>query len=221
MGHFLSLDAPTRRISYICTHIYTHIYIHYNFAATAAAAQPWTWCNVRNTLPPRRGLTRSTAIPIGLDAPLANAMCLAYYRHAWPILCLHGANLVALFPSSLVLPHISTLSFSFFFSVFAVRLRREHRVWRNETPTAALITNDRNLNEPGTHSQANSSVVAGVSRRGPEAPGSFTYCENCSAQVLRELVSFIEDRPLSKRLINDFIVRFSAVSYIDAADRWM
>lgn len=62
----------------------------------------------------RRGLTRSTAIPIGLDAPLASAMCLAYYRHAWPILYLRGANLVALFPflltsprRRLILPHIS------------------------------------------------------------------------------------------------------------------
>lgn len=60
-----------------------------------------------------------------------------------------------------------------------------------------------------------------ASRRGLEAPGSFTYCENCSARVLCELVSFIEDRLLSKHLINDFIIRSSAVSYIDAADRRM
>lgn len=33
-----------------------------------------------------------TAISIGLDAPLASAMCLAYFRHARPILCLRGAS---------------------------------------------------------------------------------------------------------------------------------
>lgn len=60
--------------------------------------------SVRNTFAARRGLTRSTAIPIGLDAPLASAMCLAYYRHAWPMLYLRGANLVALFPLSLTTP---------------------------------------------------------------------------------------------------------------------
>lgn len=33
-----------------------------------------------------------TAISIGLDAPLASAMCLAYFRYARPILCLRGAS---------------------------------------------------------------------------------------------------------------------------------
>lgn len=33
-----------------------------------------------------------TVISIGLDAPLASAMCLAYFRHARPILCLRGAS---------------------------------------------------------------------------------------------------------------------------------
>lgn len=33
-----------------------------------------------------------TAISIGLNAPLASAMCLAYFRHARPILCLRGAS---------------------------------------------------------------------------------------------------------------------------------
>lgn len=192
--------------------------MRYNFAATAVAAQPWTWCNVRNTLPPRRGLTRSTAIPIGLDAPLANAMCLAYYRLGLLSRLVdlvpprrqpgRSLSLVSRPPAHLDLPRPFSLSLPFSpYLLFPARLRREHRIWWNETPTAALITNDRNLNEPDT-------FPGEFFRCGPQAPGSFTYCENCPARVLRELVASIEGRLLSKRLINDFIVHFRDLLYM-------
>lgn len=170
MGHSLSLGLDeTYRIYYL--HIYIRIYMRYNFAATAVAAQPWTWCNVRNTLPPRPytfhgnpDRIRRTVGERNVSRILSSRLVDLVPPRRQPG---RSLSLVSRPPAHLDLPRPFSLSLPFSpYLLFPARLRREHRIWWNETPTAALITNDRNLNEPDT-------FPGEFFRCGPQAPRIF------------------------------------------------
>lgn len=74
------------------------------------------------------------------------------------------------------------------------------------TGRAALITNDRNLNEPATHSQAHSSVV--TFRTAAPRRQDLYVLRKLPCASPPQLVSLGRLFTLSKHLINGFIVHF-------------
>lgn len=140
------------------------------------------------------GLTRSTAIPIGLDAPLASAMCLAYFRHARPILCLRGASRCSV-SLSLLLNSAPLLTFPAIVSRLSrcqdlVRLRAQlDDQGKNQ---ASLITTDGSLND-ATRPRSTPSFLSGITNPielPDKSSGSLDQREIVSFRMIRFRGSF-------------------------------